>query len=305
MAETENKAVIRFNTSDAGLQLQTMDDVWRFAQGCVEGGLVPQNTRVAEVAMRIQIGVELGFTPAAALQAVKMIKDKPGLEGETMLALIISKDVDDPRGPIDCGHSREQGAEGELGQLVGWCESWRKGWPKSRRTEFSWNDAVLAGLTKARGKNSTPSLYTKYPKDMLQWKAVARHAKRYYNDILKGIHMAQELTEIAAAEYEVNEPVASTSQPAPIDGLLAGVVEADGSRVSSFCTDETTRFTEAIERNERAEDPTDALYTPPAEPCCARKPGHDGDCLPVEVIEPEVLKTDGADFPADTGGGFE
>jgi hypothetical protein len=200
--------------TDEGLRFDNFEDVWRFAQLVKRTSMVPPNVTVDEIMISVTKGRELGFPPLQSVTAIPVVKGRPTLEGKAMLALVQSRGVDDGRGPIDCGCS------GEGDDRVGWCESWRSSWPKARRTEFSWKQAVTAGLTKPRGGH--PSIYAKYGEDMLQWKAVARHCNKYYSDLTHGMMLEMTAREVYDNTRDITPEVVEElplKAPAP-DPLL-------------------------------------------------------------------------------------
>ncbi len=223
MSENENESAVEkvesavsMEFGEKGLELRSFDDFWRFANMVKRSGMVDKSRAVESIMISVQKGAELGISYLDAVHLIPTIKGRPTIEGKGMLALIQAAKVDDGRGPIDCG------CEGEGDARVGWCESWRKGWPKARRTEFTWKQAVGAGLTRARGQNNSPSIYMTYGDVMLQWKAVSAHCNKYYGDVLHGLMDTMTAMEVYVDERDITPaaPSEAVAEPAAPDPLV-------------------------------------------------------------------------------------
>ena len=268
MSEHDGKALqttgeTSLTFGEKGLQLTNFDDMWRFAQMVKRSGMCPPDRSPESIMISMQKGSELGFPLLESIHLIPTVKGRPTMEGKGMLALIQARGVDDPRGPIDCG------CRGTGDDRVGWCESWRKGWPKPRRTEFTWHQAVTAGLTKPRGKNDAPSIYTLYGEDMLQWKAVARHCNKYYGDIMHGLMDTMTATEVYADEKDVTPQTLDELplEAAAPDPLLA--IEGASEPSDAEVVEGSTGDSGASE----VEEPQGCMTVENGQPCL-RKCGH-------------------------------
>ncbi len=200
-----------------GLAPKNLDELWVVAGAYSNSKMTPQNYSQSDVFVAFNTGLQLGFTLTQSISRIPVVNGVPSIMGEACLALIISRSIE-KRGPI------EVGCDGEGDGRVGWCKSWRDGWEEERRTEFSWTEAKTAGL-------ASGNVYTKYGKDMLIWKAVSRHVKRNYPDVLMGVDIEATVMEIT--EREINprsagpefQPVAAA--PDPLLGLSAPAEEVD------------------------------------------------------------------------------
>src|SRR5207245_2054255 len=103
-------------------------------------------------------GMEVGFTPMAALQSIAVINGMPSIWGDGALALIQASGLlEDMEEFIDTDES---------GGIVAWCKMKRLGRAKWIIQNFSWKDAQLAKL-------SAKDTYKLYGRRMLQRRARA------------------------------------------------------------------------------------------------------------------------------------
>lgn len=155
-----------------GIQIQSMEDLFRFSKAVVAAGLAPKGFEKAEsVFVAIQMGLELGISPMAALQNVAVINNRPKFYGSIVLALVRSS------GLLE---SIEEKIEGQGDDRVAICITKRKGDPNFKRTTFSVKDARLAELW---GTN----VWKKYPERMLTHRARGFNLDDNFSDVLKGM----------------------------------------------------------------------------------------------------------------------
>lgn len=166
-----------------GLQLRSLDEAWRFANLAKASGLAPPSLDTAEkILIALQTGMEAGLSPTAALRAVNVIKGLPSWKGEAALGLIRSKGV--------CAEGPDPFVRGDGDKREGVLRFRRKEMAEAVEVTFSVADAKRAGLW---GNGN----WSKYPDDMLQWRAVSRAGKRYFNDVLMGLPIAEEVADYA------------------------------------------------------------------------------------------------------------
>lgn len=191
--------------SEAGLQLRSFDDMFRFAQAVVKSkDFCPPGLDTPEkVMLAIQTGMELGFSLMRSLSAVVIVKGRPSLYGEAIVSLIHDRGV--------CSRPPVFAVEGENDQRRGVCRFQRKNMPEPVETSFSVSDAKKAGLW-----NKSGSAWQTYPDDMLQWRALARAAKRYFGDVTMGLAAKEEMEDYPAVAPALE---ASPVEPDPL--LLA------------------------------------------------------------------------------------
>lgn len=166
---------------NGALQLGTIDDLWRTAQMFVQSGLCPQQLDTPQkVVVALQAGAELGFKPWQSLQSLHVVNGRVGLEGAAMLALVRKSRVCDYVSCVFTGTPYEDNYQAVV-------KSKRRIEVKENITTFSVADAKRAKLWDAKDN------WKKYPKDMLTWRAVSRHCRRYYSDEISGMYSVDEL----------------------------------------------------------------------------------------------------------------
>ena len=161
----------------AALQLRSLEDMLRFAEQVVKAKLCAPADSAAMVAMKLQAGAELGFSPIQALSVMTAINGRVGIMGVGALARLRSSGL--LGGPI------KMGIDGEGEKRYGWIETYRKGDTEPIHTSFTVQEAKRAGLWGKQGP------WTAYPDDMLEWRAVGRHCKRHWSDVLLGVDIAE------------------------------------------------------------------------------------------------------------------
>lgn len=205
---------------------QSIEEVWRVAQGVAVSGLAPdalvkdkdEKAAVAAVAITIMAGAELGLKPMAALRSFTVINGKPALYGDGLINVVRQS------GRVAYLNT---GCDDRDGQLVGYCEAKRSDTGESKRVEFSQSDAIRAQLwsdtpTITRTGRNGPytkendSPWYKYPKRMLAWRAAGYCLRELFGDVLGGIRDEFEAREIADAEFEeIHDTPTPPSPPSP------------------------------------------------------------------------------------------
>lgn len=205
---------------------QSIDEVWRVAQGVALSGLAPEalikdkdeKAAIAAVAITIMAGAELGLKPMAALRSFTVINGKPALYGDGLINVVRQS------GRVAYLNT---GCDDRDGQLVGYCEAKRSDTGESKRVEFSQQDAIRAQLWEDKAqitrKRRDGTSYTKendspwfkYPQRMLAWRAAGYCLRELFGDVLGGIRDEFEAREIQDAEFE--EIPQASNPPMPPD----------------------------------------------------------------------------------------
>jgi hypothetical protein len=157
-----------------GVQLQSVTDIWSFADWVIKAGLAPKSAANQQaVCLIVAYGMELGITPMASLQNIYIVGNRPALYGEIGIALAMAT------GQME---SFKEWIEGDWpeDECTAYCAIKRKGFTAEFVKSFSVEDCKIAGLF---GQN----VHKTYPKDLMQWKATWRSLKRAFPDVLKGI----------------------------------------------------------------------------------------------------------------------
>jgi hypothetical protein len=192
-------------TSARGLELRSLEEVYRFAKLAVMGGLAPKGDTIEAAACKVVFGRELGLSAAQSLTALANINGKCALYGDGMLGvlkasgMLVGKPVKEWIGnkpdsdDYGCRVSLKRLGEDEL--YVG---------------EFTIAQAKIAGLWKKAGPWST------YPDRMLYWRALSWAAREGFPDVLRGIAIAEEQQDVVDVPADVRtKPPAQVVQAVP------------------------------------------------------------------------------------------
>ncbi len=185
LAEARKPVIV---TGRAGLQLQTLDDVWRFAQCLAKSGLAPKGLQSPEaITIAVQMGMELGLPPMAAMQNIAPINGRPTVWGDAQLGIV--------RGT------------GELEVFEEWFEQGGKRLPRNPTTYT--DDTVAVCRVKRAGHEETQTGFsvadakranlwgkagpwTEYPFRMLRQRARGYSLRDAFGDALRGIRPTEE-----------------------------------------------------------------------------------------------------------------
>ena len=161
----------------------TFQEAWQIAEALASSDLVPRDYKgkPANILVAMQMGAELGLAPMQSVQGIAVIGGRPAAFSDTQLALVRAS------GLLE---NINEFAEGG----VATCEVTRKGETPTVRT-FSIEDAKVAGIW------GRPGPWSQYPKRMLQMRARAFALRDTFPDVLKGLHVAEEVQ-----DYTENAP---------------------------------------------------------------------------------------------------
>lgn len=136
-----------------------------------KSSLLPADLRgkEADVFVTIMAGRELGLAPMAALRSIHVIKGKPVMSADGMVAVALSSGLAEF---FRCVESNEK---------VATYETRRKGTPEPQLLSFTIEEAKMAGLS--NGDN-----WKKYPAAMLRARAKAALCRDVYPDALAGVY---------------------------------------------------------------------------------------------------------------------
>lgn len=190
---------------------RSIDEALRFSEMLAKSELVPPDYRgkPANILVAVQMGAEVGLAPLQALQGIAVVNGRPAMFGDALMALV--------RGSGLCEYVKEEVMEDAHGHPVkAVCTVKRKGEPAQSRV-FTMEDAKLAGLT---GR----STWKQYPKRMLQMRARSWALRDVFADVLKGIAVAEEASDMPPVDMgpaEVVEPEPEKSTTERVKAKLA------------------------------------------------------------------------------------
>ncbi len=193
-----------------GVQLSSMEDMYRFATCVVNSGLAPKGFTTPEaVVVAVQRGSELGMSPMHALESIAVINGRSVLWGDAPLALCEARlDFEDI----------EEIVSGEGDARVATCTVKRRGRTPTVR-QFSVQDAKDAGLWKKSGP------WTQYASRMLQLRARGFALRDAFPDALKGVGIAEEVRDIEPKQANAREIPAAVIPEEPTVRLDAPEVQ--------------------------------------------------------------------------------
>lgn len=193
---------------------QSLDEAFRVATAMAASGMTPKGVdKPEQVLVAIMAGAELGFAPFQAMQSFAVINGKPNIWGDALPALLWSRgfkikewfDNDDEPTKAFCRITRPDGDEIER--------------------SFSVGDAKKAGLLGKQGP------WQQYQKRMLQMRARAFAARDGAADVLRGMHVAEEVQDyqpITARAVPTERPNLAARLAAPNDAAREGFSAVHG-----------------------------------------------------------------------------
>lgn len=160
------------NNLPALIDPETTKTLMVMSDNFFKSGLYPNIKNPAGAFAVVQYGRELGIPPMTSMQTMAIVSGKITMMGNMLQTLLI-------RGGVKISI---------LESTVKNCtlRFEREGYP-SIQTSFSIEDAKRAGLYKEG------SGYTKYPEEMLYWRAMAKGGRRIGSDLMLGVYAREEI----------------------------------------------------------------------------------------------------------------
>lgn len=180
----------------AAIVPQDMDAAWRLATMVVKAGMAPKSlSTVEQCTVAILHGLEVGFTPMAALQSIAVVNGMPSIWGDGMIALVRSSGLLE-----DIIETIEDDKEGPT---IAVCKVKRVGSPSWVVQSFTRPQAMKAGLWRKQGP------WTQYPQRMMQMRARSWALRDAFPDVLRGLTSAEE----AGDMVDVTDRGSATTAP--------------------------------------------------------------------------------------------
>lgn len=193
----------------AGLQPQTIDEMWKLAQLAAGAEIVPKDFRGKphNVMIAMEHGLECGVPWMQAIQNTAIINGRPGFFGDLFLAVIMNSDayVKHAEYFLVKGERRSGLLPDDLkhDDTMAVCTFWRRGLDEPVTRQFSVGDAKTANLLKKVGP------WTEYPWRQLQMRARAFAGRDCFPDVLKGMNRPVEELQDLPTDH-----AAPTAEPA-------------------------------------------------------------------------------------------
>ncbi len=180
LAKTEERIAAPVPVGQGGVQIQSLEGLWRFANYVAASGFAPKGMERPESCLiAIEMGLEVGLKPMQAIQNIAVINGRPSVWGDAAKAMVEASGL--------CADFAEwfEGTEGK-DDFKAVCEVKRYGRTRPVRWEFSIADAKRAGLWAKAGP------WTQYPKRMLQMRARGFAVRDGFADVIRGLVLAEE-----------------------------------------------------------------------------------------------------------------
>jgi len=200
--ETPKSTAITISAGPRGLQLNTMKEMWQFANALTASGMAPRGLEKPEACLvAMQLGAELGFGPMMSIQNIAVINGRPTVWGDVMLGLCRSSGIFDEEAFSEVMFGDENSAD-----WAGICQVRRLPDAKAITRSFSVRDAKRAGLWDKKGP------WQQYPQRMLQMRARSWALRDAFPDVLKGVYSAEEARDIVVETVPSEEHLAQARE---------------------------------------------------------------------------------------------
>jgi len=200
---------------------QSLAEAEHFAKQIAQSALLPDTLRgkPGDVLVVLLTGLELGLSAMQSLRGIYVVKGRPILAADTLVALCVRSPVCER---FVCIESTPERAI---------YETQRKGSPPVRRT-WTMQDAKRANLG--------GSTWSSYPAQMLRHRCAADLARDVYPDLVLGLYEEGEAAEIAAPKVEVvasapeRRPAPTVEAPKALPAPDAGAIRERIAQASSL-----------------------------------------------------------------------
>lgn len=163
----------------------------KLAKTLIDAKAVPDGLDTeAKVLVALEAGREIGISPINALNSFYIVKGKVSIYGDTAIALVLRDGHQVDWGVCDAKEANVAITRGDNG--------------KKMEAKFTYADAERKGLTKYdNGKINI--FWTKYPENMLKFKAFGSIARFIVADSLRGMSIKEELEGDGYGTYQEAE----------------------------------------------------------------------------------------------------
>lgn len=191
--EKKENAIIanKMQLNGKGIEPRTLMEAKLVAETFLGSDLVPKHfNSSSKFIVAVQFGLELGFSLWQSVQNLHVVNGQIGIKSSAIGGLI--------RSSGKCEWMEQIFSEDSETAIV---KSKRVDDPTENESSFSIEDAEIAGLS---GKDN----WKKYPKDMLMYRALSRHGRHFYGDVMAGLYTTDELESMPTPEpsHETTTP---------------------------------------------------------------------------------------------------
>jgi len=212
----ELKAPLVAGNAVAAIIPNDFEGAYRLARVVYTAGMAPKSLdSIEKCTVAILHGLEIGFTPMAALQSIAIINGQPAVFGDGLVALVRGSGLLEDMIET-CEHDKD-------GPTIAVCKVKRRDQASWIQHAFTRPEAQRAGLWKKAGP------WTQYPQRMLQMRARSWAIRDAFADVLRGIRSAEEMLDVTAAGSVTTGPpetlrefTDAPEEPAPSEPLDTG-----------------------------------------------------------------------------------
>lgn len=237
---TQPKPQFRAGGQVSALVPQSLDEAFRVATAMAASGMTPKGVdKPEQVLVAIMAGAELGFAPFQAMQSFAVINGKPNIWGDALPALLWSR-----------GFKIKEWFDNDDEPTKAFCRITRPDGEEIERT-FSVGDAKKASLLGKQGP------WQQYQKRMLQMRARAFAARDGAADVLRGMHVAEEVQDyqtITSRRVPSEGPNLAARLSAPSDAPREGFSAVHGLDTNDNIPDFDAETPSETASNEPASD---------------------------------------------------
>jgi hypothetical protein len=159
---------------------QDFEGAYRLATVIFKAKMAPKSLdSVEKITVAIMHGMEVGFTPMAAIQSIAVVNGSPAIWGDGMLALIENSGLLEDKEEL-C----EIDDKGEPSRVV--CRVKRVGRARWYEQTFTQAEAIKAGLWNKQGP------WVQYRRRMMMWRVRGWALRDAFPDVLRGLRSAEE-----------------------------------------------------------------------------------------------------------------
>lgn len=196
---------------DRGIQLQSYDDLWRFASILFRSGFAPKEYKGPEACfIAIQMGMEVGLSPMASVQNIAVVNGRGTLWGDALMGVVrASRTLETFEACWEIDGKRIDRLPAVLPDALTAVFTVKRLGEKPVTSTFSVVDAKRAGLWEKDGT------WKQYPQRMLMNRARAFALRDAFGDILKGLQDKDEMGDIVDLPADA-VTVETTPNPGPL-----------------------------------------------------------------------------------------
>lgn len=207
---SDNSSKIAVAVGPKGVELKDLDQMFRFADCYIQSGLAPKGINNPQQLVLVWArAAELGIAPMQALEGMSIIGNRIGIMGDLALAIVRSSGL--------LVGSPKKVYKGEGPNLECSVTIKRKDCDEATGT-YSMAEARTAKLPE-RNIN-----YTNFPKRMLYYRALGFVLRDEFSDVLKNMHLAEELIDLPQEDDEEAKIASNQAREAEMT-LPPGTIE--------------------------------------------------------------------------------